>query len=99
MTARQGHLREGAVLTPLDPLLALTLALAALLAAGGLWYVFVRPVPEKAGTGIITGRDFLPAETVERSVARTTRSLEYTPQEIRYTLPDRHVYRIRLDGD
>lgn len=84
---------------PLDPALALILALAFLVVAGAIWYVLVRPVPERTGTGVITACTFQAAQVVERSVPRTVRSLEYTPQNSRHTLPDRHVYRIRLDGD
>ncbi len=83
----------------LDPVVGLPLALIFLLAAGVIWYVLVRPVPDKTGTGVITGRTFQPAEAVDRSVPRTVRSLEYMPQHIRYQVPDRHIYRIRLDAD
>ncbi len=83
----------------LQPTVALLLALVLLAAAAAIWYVLVRPVPERAATGVITGRDFRPAERVRRSVARTTRSPEYATKEILYSLPDRYVYRIRLGGD
>jgi hypothetical protein len=83
----------------LEPAIALPVAFVFLVAAGVSWYFLVRPVPEKTATGAIAERTFQAAELVERSVPRTTRSLEYTPQEIRYSLPDRHIYRVRLDHD
>jgi hypothetical protein len=87
------------MLNVMDPAIALPLALIFFVAAGAIWYVFVRPVPLKTATGIITDCNFRAAETVQRSIPRTIRSLEYTPQDIHYTVPDRHVYRIRLDGN
>lgn len=81
-----------------SPPIALILALVFAGLAGGLWYYYVRPVPDAMGTGIITGKTFYPAERVEKSVPRTTRSLEQTPYELKYDLPDRYAFRIRLDG-
>jgi len=81
----------------LNPQVALPLAFIMMLVAAGLWYVFVRPVPTKRGTGLITACRYLPAQTVERSVPRLMRSLEYMPRHTRYSLPDRYVYQIRLD--
>ena len=81
----------------LDPRIALPLALIMLLVAVSIWYIYLRPVPEKQGTGVITSFQFLPAETVERSVPRLMRSLEYMPRHTRYSLPDRYVYQIGLE--
>ena len=64
---------------PLDPWIALPLAFVMMLAALGIWYVYIRPVPENSGTGVIASCQFLLAETVERSVPRLMRSLEYMP--------------------
>ena len=73
------------------------LALFSALIAGGIWIILVRPVPEKKGTGTITGRIFVKAETVEKSIPRVGRSLEDQPRDIRYNLPDRYRFSIRLD--
>src|SRR5262245_39032479 len=83
----------------IDPSIGLPLALLFLVVAGAIWYVLVRPVPEKTTTGVITDRTFQAAQTVQRSIPRVMRSLEYYPQEIKYTVPDRHLYRIRLHGN
>ncbi len=81
----------------LTPYIALPLAAVFLIAAALIWYVLVRPVPEKTATGVIIGKQFQPAENVERSVPRTTRGLDRYPQVIKYNLPDRYLLDIRID--
>ena len=83
----------------MSPYIAIPLALILAIIAGVIWYALVRPVPEKSGTGVITNRTFRAAERVERSIPRTTRSLERYPQEIKYKLPDRYVLDIRLEKE
>jgi hypothetical protein len=82
-----------------DPYIALPIALILLIFAGTIWYVLVRPVPEKSGIGVITNRIFQAAEEVVESVPRTTRSLDQYPKETRYTLPDRYNLEIRLENE
>jgi hypothetical protein len=77
---------------------ALAGAAIALAFAGLAWFILVRPVPERTARGTIMGRHFLPAERVEKSIPRTTRSLEAYPRRIEYNLPDRNLFDIRLDG-
>ena len=89
--------REAMMNNPLDPRIAFPLALIMMLIMLGIWYIYVRPVPEMSVTGVIISRQFLPAQTVERSVPRLMRSLEYMPRHTRYSLPDRYVYQIRMD--
>ena len=83
----------------LSPYIAIPVGLLALIAAILIWYVLVRPVQEKATTGQIVGRAFRSKETVEKTVPRTSRSLEHYPKETKYTLPDRYIYTIRLDEE
>ena len=70
----------------------------ALAAAGVLWYVLVRPVPERQGEGVVTGYGFREAERVEREMPHTGRVVETGPRRTAYTLPDRYVYDVLLDG-
>lgn len=63
----------------------------------GCWHFLVRPLPKKTSTGVITSRAFQPAEQVEKLIPRTNRSLEEQPREIKYSLPDRYTFGIRLD--
>ena len=74
------------------------LGMIALTFSIGVWFVLVRPVAEQSATGTITSRAFLPAETVRKVIPRTDRSLEDLPREIKYALPDRYLFSIRLDG-
>jgi hypothetical protein len=82
----------------LNPYIAIPIIVVASLTSLGLWYVFVRPVEQVTGTGTIVGRDFYEAETVEKTVQRTFRGPEYLPRHSIYRLPDRFVYRVRIDG-
>ena len=82
----------------LDPTIALPLAALALLAAGGIWYVLVRPVPQRVVEGAVVDVAFRAAERVEKSVPQGGRAVETGPRRTAYTLPDRHVYTVRLDG-
>ena len=79
-------------------MIALILAVFFALVAGGMWFFYVRPVPEIIGLGVITGKTFYAAERIEKSVPRTTRSIEQTPYEIKYDLPDRYAFRVRLEN-
>ena len=81
----------------LNPFLICILALLVFTIAGAAWYFLVRPVPEKTTTATIITRTFQSAETVEKKMARTSRSLEEPPREITYTLPDRYVFSLRLE--
>lgn len=74
-------------------------AIVVILLAGAIWYFLVRPLPEKISTGTITTRAFQPAERVEKVIPRANRSLEEPPREIKYNLPDRYTFGIRLDHD
>jgi hypothetical protein len=83
----------------LSPYIAIPVLVIALLVAISIWYVLVRPVPEKWAKGVIVGQTFRSEETVEKSVPRTSRSLEHYSKETKYTLPDRFIYSIRLDNE
>lgn len=48
---------------PLNPIIALPVAIVAALAAVVIWYGLVRPVPAQHGYGVIVGRELLAAET------------------------------------
>lgn len=82
----------------LNPYIALPIALLAISAAVAIWYVLVRPVPEQTAVGVVVDRSFQEAERVEKSAPHTGRVVETGPRQTAYTLPDRHVYTIRLDG-
>ena len=82
----------------LNPYIAIPIAVLALAAAGFLWYVMVRPVPEQVAVATVTERGFAEAERVEKSVPQTGRVVETGPRKTAYTLPYRHVYTLRLDG-
>ena len=82
----------------LNPYIAIPIVTIAGLAAIGLWYVFVRPVEQLTGEGIIVGREFREAQTVEKTSVRNYRGPEYISRHSSYTLPDRFVYQIRIDG-
>lgn len=81
----------------LPPLFILFVALALVLFAGTAWYFLVRPVPEKIIAATITDRIFQPAEQVEKQIPRAARPLEDAPREIKYTLPDRYLFSLRLE--
>ncbi|HWQ33700.1 MAG TPA: hypothetical protein VNQ79_12675 [Blastocatellia bacterium] len=61
------------------------------------WYFLVRPVPEQTTVATIISRTFQPAEKVEKKIPRTSRSFEEPPREISYSLPDRYLFRFRMD--
>lgn len=82
----------------LNPYIAIPIAVLALAAAGMIWYVLVRPTPEKTAVGVIADRTFREEERVEKSVPQTGRSVETGPRRTAYTRPDRHVYTITIDG-
>lgn len=77
--------------------IAIPLGLFAILFAGLAWYFLVRPVPDQTTVATIISRTFQPAEKVEKKIPRTSRSFEEPPREISYSLPDRYLFRLRLD--
>lgn len=82
----------------LSPDIAIPVALLALLTAGVLWYMLIRRVPEQTAVGTIAGQSFAESERVEKLVPQTGRAVETGPRRTAYTLPDRHVYTLQLDG-
>lgn len=78
--------------------LSIVVAVVALLAAGAIWFVLVRPVEQQTAAGVIVGRQFAAEETQETTIPRAYKPLERVPQTRTYKLPDRYVYDIILDG-
>ena len=69
----------------------------AVVAAGGAfvaWYVYVRPMPERTGRGVIVGKVFRPAHTVTRPPSGTRRQ-DWSGRE--FQVPDQYEFTIRLD--
>ena len=82
----------------LSPYIAIPIAVLALAAAAAIWYVLVRPVAERTSVGVIADIGFQEEARVEKSVPQTGRTVETGPRRTAYTLPDRHVYTLRLEG-
>jgi hypothetical protein len=83
----------------LHPFIALPIAAIAGLAAIGIWYYLLRPVPEQHQTGIIERIEFAAKETVEKTEMRSLRNADDLIRKKQYTLPDRFIYTITLaDG-
>ncbi len=81
----------------IDLRLGLCIAVLAALFSATMWWIFVRPVPERSATGRVTEVVLRPAERVERNVPQFARSLERMNREVRYDLPERALLSIELE--
>jgi hypothetical protein len=75
--------------------LLLALAVLAMLFAGVMWYAYVRPVPERSDSGVITSKTFIPARTIEHYQGGA-RSESFSRQKI--MMPDSYLFGIRVQG-
>ena len=81
----------------MERLLPLIFGVIAVVAAlGGLviWLVFLRPVPEQSGTGVIEDKVFQAAHTVSRPPSGTRRQ-DWSSRQMQ--MPDQYVFSIRLE--
>lgn len=76
-------------------LLFVVTAVLAGIGAAGLWYVFLRPVPEKVEKGVIVEKVFQPAHTKARSPSGTQRQ-NWSASDI--PIPDMYVFSIRMSS-
>src|SRR5215813_4797820 len=65
------------------------------LLAGGIWVVFLRPVPVKAAKGTITNKTFKPAGTYWQYPVGANRSF-HTPTQI--PIAEAYVFEISVEG-
>lgn len=73
----------------------IAIAFIALPAAGLLWFMFVRQVPERTGTALIRSKTFLDAHTVTRYPSNIFRQT-WTPHQIR--INEAYVFGLEMDG-
>jgi hypothetical protein len=76
-------------------ILQLIIAAVALPAAGLLWFMFVRQVPEKSATAVIRSKTFLDAHTITRYPSNIFRQT-WTPQQIR--INEAFVFGLAVEG-
>ncbi len=81
----------------LDPRIALPIAAIALATSIGIWYYFLRPVPELQQLGTIEKVEFFAKERVEKNELRNLRNADDLVKRSHYTLPNRFIYTIKLD--
>jgi hypothetical protein len=73
----------------------LSIAVIALLFAGAMSYIYLRPRPSLTASGVITSRSFQPAHTINRYQGGARREV-WTQQNIR--VPDMFVFEIQVEG-
>jgi hypothetical protein len=83
------------MLARMSPYLLLVIAASAMLFAAAMWYVYVRPVPQVSGRGIITNKTFQPAHTIKRFQGGARREI-WTQEDLR--IPDGYLFRLKVDG-
>jgi hypothetical protein len=67
-------------------------ALALLLLAGGIWFVFLRPVPRRVARGVIVGKKFKPA-TKHVQYPEGGRAPKHIP------IAECYVFTVQVDGE
>jgi hypothetical protein len=80
----------------LNPVFLLSLAAVALVFAGAMWILYVRPASQQSAAGVITQKNFQPARTLTRTQGGPLRE-SWTREH--FTVPDTYVFTIRLDGE
>ena len=76
------------------PLIFSAIAVVAALGGVVIWLVFLRPVPEQTGMGVIEDKVFQAAHTVSRPPSGTKRQ-DWSSRQMQ--MPDQYVFAIRLE--